>query len=182
MRWMRVSSLEQFTPIGLIATGILIGATSPMIKKSLRGLAVLTTKGIITLTDNLMETGEQLSDNWKQLVTEAREQREISKFNFKEHMHVAGVTAVRGGMNVADELQGIVNNAKEKINLYVEEARREMEKSADQTTCGCTASGDTDPVCHCSNTDNNNDNHELKANYDLYSEEHEIDDGKNYKN
>ena len=180
MRWMRISSLEQFTPIGLIATGILIGAGSPVIKKGLRGLAVLTTKGILNVTDNLKETGEQLTDNWRQLVTEARDQREICKLNLKEQLHIAGVTAVKGGLNVADELQGIVNQAKGTINMYVEEARRELEKSVNQTTYAQTASEENEPVCHCSNSDQ--DNHESKANYDLSDDDHEYDNAKNYKN
>ncbi|ACV62583.1 hypothetical protein Dtox_1726 [Desulfofarcimen acetoxidans DSM 771] len=181
MRWMRISSLEQFTPVGLIAAGILIGAGSPVIKKSLRGLAVLTTKGILTLADSLKESGDQLNNNWQQLVAEAREQQ-TSKFNLRDHLHTAGVTAVRGGLCAADEVQGMINQAREKISLYVEEARRELEKSVEQTGSMQKPVEQSESMCNCTDSNCGKDKENTEENYEPHIEEHNFDDAKKYKN
>ena len=154
MRWMRWGVLEEISPLGLLATGLVIGAGTPVIKKGLRSLAVFTAKGILTVSDSLKETGEQASRNYQQLVLEAREQQEINKCNIREHLHTAGITAVKGGLTVADEIQEVINTAKEKLNKYVEEARQDLKKTVMQVTVPEAEKEETLQTCHCSNENN----------------------------
>ncbi len=61
MKWLLLNPLRTFPPLGLVAVGALAGAAGmPLIKKTARGVAVLTAKGVLSVKECMQEKGSCL--------------------------------------------------------------------------------------------------------------------------
>ncbi|MCF8010215.1 MAG: hypothetical protein K9L17_03950 [Clostridiales bacterium] len=104
-------------PLGYLAAGTLIGAGIPFIKRRVRGLALLTAEGTLTVNEKVRSTGKQMSEGWNNLVQEIRSKQENrpETFEFDKRNYA--------GTNVEDELE----QTKKELAKLFEETREELQ-------------------------------------------------------
>lgn len=76
MRWLLANPLRTLPPLGLVAVGAVAGVIGvPVVKKTARNLAVMTVRGVLTVTDAVKGAGGSLGQSWQGMVEEARGQQ-----------------------------------------------------------------------------------------------------------
>ncbi|MDF9408869.1 MAG: hypothetical protein A4E52_01070 [Pelotomaculum sp. PtaB.Bin013] len=96
MKWLLASPLRTLSPLGLLAVGAVVGiAGVPVLKKTVRGLAVLTVKSAFTVNDMVNDAGDSLKDAWGKMVESARtmQERMEQKLPDESHPQAAGPVA-----------------------------------------------------------------------------------------
>lgn len=70
--WFLTNSFRTLSPLGLVAVGAVAGAVGvPVIRKTLRGLALITVKGAMSAGDAVRKAGGSLGKSWEEMVREA---------------------------------------------------------------------------------------------------------------
>lgn len=132
MRWMRLRGLEGMSPLGLLVAGLAIGtAGMPVIKKGLRALVYTTTKGVVTVADNVKSAGEKLGQEWNQIVSEVESQREKRNEALKAGLRGASVGVIKTGIGLAEKAKGTVEGIKGEWKELVEEARTDLKEAGE---------------------------------------------------
>lgn len=73
MRWLLANPLKTLPPLGLVAVGALVGTVGiPVLKKTARGLAVLTVKGALAVRNVVKDAGGVVNRGWEDLVEQAK--------------------------------------------------------------------------------------------------------------
>lgn len=64
--------LNVTSPLGLVATGIAIGALTPTIGKTARSMGVLAIRGALMMTDSVMSLGNKMSQEMSTMMKDAK--------------------------------------------------------------------------------------------------------------
>ena len=103
MNIMRLGSriLGNSAPVALIATGAAIAVAFPPVRRSLRAVAVVTTRGALALADGVKQLGDQIKDSTADIVAEARTTGNIPHETISETVDCFKNTAKRQSRRVA---------------------------------------------------------------------------------
>jgi hypothetical protein len=103
MNIMRLGSrfIESSSPVALIATGAAIAVAFPPVRKGLRSVAVLTTRGALALADSIRGLGYQIKESTANIVSEARDIDNTPQEAISETMDCLKHTARKQGRRVA---------------------------------------------------------------------------------
>lgn len=118
MRWLSWEPLMEISPVGLLAAGVVLGAGSPAIKSGLRGLAVGATKGILSISNQLKETGEKINEDWQDMVAEAKASLEPMRQGNAEVIPLARDTE--------HQILESINAIKKEFTNFMDETRQEL--------------------------------------------------------
>ena len=73
MRWLLTNPLQTLSPLGLVAVGTVVGIVGvPALKKTVRGIAVMTVRGALAINDVIKGTRESASQNLDKIMQEVR--------------------------------------------------------------------------------------------------------------
>lgn len=135
MNIMRLGSrfIESSSPVALIATGAAIAVAFPPVRKGLRSVAVLTTRGALALADSVRGLGNQIKESTADIVSEAREidnapQEAIAdtmdclKHTAKKQGRRVAVATAAGALALSDKAKSL----RKKFNDVVDEARADL--------------------------------------------------------
>jgi len=76
MRLIRPEALlEGVTPWGLLAAGLVIGTSLPVVRKGLRGLCVGMVKGALLVGDGMQGIAQKTTREWSGLIEQAKQER-----------------------------------------------------------------------------------------------------------
>lgn len=138
LRW-GANMIENASPAGLILAGTAVALTSPPIRKQLRSVAVMATRGVLMAADTLQSTAATLREGVEDIVAEARVPAEASTGDtvqdcnlmqaVKNHGRQLATTAVAGALAVREGLNSIVEEAKEERQAASQEEMNEMPSS-----------------------------------------------------
>jgi hypothetical protein len=67
--------LEGVSPWGLLAAGLIIGTSLPVVRKGLRGLFVGMVKGVLLVGDELQGMAQKTTREWSELIEQAKQER-----------------------------------------------------------------------------------------------------------
>lgn len=74
--WFWTNYFRTLSPVGLVAAGAVAGVVGvPVLKKTLRGLAVLTIKGAMAAGDAVRKAGGSVGRSWEEMVEEVKANR-----------------------------------------------------------------------------------------------------------
>jgi len=111
MKWLRWGLLEEMSPLGLLATGLAVGAVAtPAVRKGLRGAAVALVKGALTVTEEAREASRKAREEWTKLMEEVKQERE--ECENRELLHGAGLGVARAVTDIKEGVSGLIAEAR----------------------------------------------------------------------
>ncbi len=73
MRWLVARPLQTLSPLGLVAVGTVVGIVGvPALKKTARGIAVMTVRGALAINDVMKGTRNSVSQGFNDIMQEVR--------------------------------------------------------------------------------------------------------------
>ncbi|WP_371377925.1 hypothetical protein [Sporomusa aerivorans] len=129
--------LAQASPVMLVATGAALALALPPVRKGLRSAAILATRGILNISDQVQHTGAAIKEEVEDIVAEAREIQpaEALSNQFKElkndtrkQLRQMAVTATGGALALSDHAQSL----RQKVQGMVDEAKEEHLNKKDE--------------------------------------------------
>jgi hypothetical protein len=131
---------RQSSPVMLIATGAALAFALPPVRKGLRSAAILATRGVLKVTDQVQHAGAAVKEELEDIVAEARENRQQSSESLNEHFQrlkhntrkqfrQIAVTATGGALALSDQAHSL----REKMQGIVDEAKDERTQNKDET-------------------------------------------------
>lgn len=122
MKWMRMNMLEGLSPLGILATGLAIGVSTPIVRKGLRNVLVAIAKGAIITADQVKEISQRFGQEWGELINEVTNYREQRKSAVQEVMRDAGVGVLKTGMDITDFTRDTLDKIKEELDSLMVDA------------------------------------------------------------
>jgi hypothetical protein len=124
--------LTRSSPTMLIATGAALALALPPVRKGLRSAAILTTRGFLSITDQIHHIGATMKEELEDFVAEAREsttqptdtlseQFKRFKHGTKSQFRRIAVTVTGGALAVSDQAQSLQNKFEEVVDAPQEE-------------------------------------------------------------
>lgn len=131
--------LKHSSPTMLIATGAALALTLPPVRRGLRSALVLTTRGLLRLTDQVQYLGATMKEELEDVVAEAREGKthpsELSTcfkklgHSTRRHFRRMAVTAAGGALAVSDQ----AHRLGKKLKAVAEDTKEKPAQSAADT-------------------------------------------------
>ena len=116
MKWLRLGILEELSPLGLLATGLAVGAvTTPAVRKGLRGMAVGLVKGVLAISEEARDTSIKAKQEWSRLVEEVKQERQVSGEK-KGLLHGAGLGVAKAVEEIKEGMSTLVAEAKNELS------------------------------------------------------------------
>ncbi|OAT81772.1 hypothetical protein [Desulfotomaculum copahuensis] len=116
MKWLRLGFLEELSPLGLLATGLAVGAvTTPAVRKGLRGMAVGLIKGALAISEEAREASSKARGEWSRLVEEVKQERQVSG-DKQGLLHGAGLGVAKAVEEIREGVGTLVAEAKNELS------------------------------------------------------------------
>ena len=122
---MRLGSrfIESSSPVALIATGAAIAVAFPPVRKGIRSVAVLTTRGALALADSVRGLGAQIKESTAGIVSEARDIDNTSQEAiadtmdcFKKQGRRVAVATATGALALSDKAKSLRKNFRDVVD------------------------------------------------------------------
>lgn len=123
LRW-GANVVEVSSPAGLIVAGAMLAVAFPPVRKTLRGAAVMATRGVLKAADAVKDSTAMIREGLKDMVAEARgplaggaaeptrDGRRIIR-GIRRHGRRLAITAAAGALAVHEGLHAIVAEARD---------------------------------------------------------------------
>ncbi|RJQ24890.1 MAG: hypothetical protein C4589_12095 [Peptococcaceae bacterium] len=107
--------------------GVLVGTAGlPLVRRSLRGLAVSAVKGALVLGDGAKELSRKVNNSWAELVEEVKREQTDEEGGVQQKARRAEVELIKKGIDVADQVKGNIGRVKGKVSSLIEEAKKDL--------------------------------------------------------
>ncbi len=144
--------LSRTSPSAFLVTGAVLALSFPPVRRGLRSVAVLATRGILSVTDQMKNHHEKLKARMDDIVTEARQPGECPveaatekidtlRRTVKGHGRRLAVATAAGVLSVADkakplrdDLRSIVDEAKNNLSVKQEIDRVDIHEAENPKT------------------------------------------------
>jgi hypothetical protein len=111
-----VGRMSRMSPAGILFVGGAAVLAFPAVRHGLRSAAVVTTRGVLAVTDTLQSTAAMMREGMEDIVAEARaasEEQRTLMGTARTHGRRMAINAAAGALAVREGLRNIVEEAKE---------------------------------------------------------------------
>lgn len=108
--------MSRISPAGMLLAGGAAVLAFPAVRHGLRSAAVMTTRGVLAVTDTLQSTAASVREGMEDIVAEARaasEEERTFMTTARAHGRRMAINAAAGAMAVREGLRDIVEAARE---------------------------------------------------------------------
>jgi len=130
--------LSRTSPVGIILGGTALALTVPPLRRGLRTVAVLATRGVLSISDEAKRVTKISRENMEDMINEAKDSDTCcpSCSDFTESVadlrtgpHRLAVAATMGALTVSDKAKSLYKDASQKMKNIVEEAKNNNDSS-----------------------------------------------------
>lgn len=151
--------LSRASPVGIILGGTALALTVPPLRRGLRTVAVVATRGVLSIADEAKRVTAVSRENMESIINEAKDPDTCcpscadfteSVTDLKTGPHRLAVAATMGALTVSDKAKSLYKDASQKMKNIVDEAKNNnlspdpSETDIEEDTIKETASTDND--------------------------------------